>query len=424
MDRGYATVPLKNDGGSHHRRWDGSCSNGPPGVRYAYGLLAPVFRMSRSPKVVALVKSAKTWAAVLAVGVLLAAASCTYRDSTEDPTQAATTANPSYKVLRIGTQDDANVPTRGQIEEFARQVEDLSGGGLVIEPVYRAGGDAEGGWDQRIAKRVISGDLEMAVVPARTWDTEGVLAFRALSAPFLVTSSAVIREVVKPDYARGMLAGLKDSGVSGLVLFPDGPRVLFSFTVPILTLADIKGMVIRAPLSATNYAVLESLGAVPRDLADQEFGEEVESGTVGGAESSMAYASNLPRALNRTGHAIATGNLVLHSKISTLVINDKAKAALTEEEQQVLQEAADATRDWASSLLSPLSSEARKYCENGGKVVLATDQQIAAFRDAAAQVYRVLEQDADTRNLIARFRDLAARTPGDPAVQPCDFDTY
>jgi TRAP-type C4-dicarboxylate transport system substrate-binding protein len=159
-------------------------------------------------------------------------------------------------------------------------------------------------------------------------------------------------------------------------------------------------------------------------LGDQEFGEGVENGTVGGAESSMAYASNLPGALNKTGHAIATGNLVLHSKISTLVINDKARGALTAEEQQVLQDAAEFTRDWASSLLSPLSAEARKYCEGGGKVVLATDRELAAFRDAAAPVYGVLEQDTDTRNLIGRLRELAARTPAEPAVQPCDFDSY
>lgn len=380
--------------------------------------------MSHSPEVVVIVKPAKTWAAILAFGVLLAAVGCTYRDSTEDPTQAVITAKPSPKVLHVGTQDDANVPTRSQIEEFAQQVHDLSNGGLVVEPVYRAGGDGQGGWDQRVAQRVISGDLEMAVIPARAWDTEGVLAFQALSAPFLVTSGAMIREVVKPDFANGMLAGLKGSGVTGLALFPDGPRVLFSFSEPILTLADIKGMVIRAPLSATTYAVLESLGAIPRDLADQEFGEEVESGTVGAAESSMAYASNLPGAQNRTGHAVATGNLVLHSKISTLVINNKAKAALTEEENQVIQEAADATRDWAASLLSPLSREARKYCENGGRVVLATEQEITAFHDAAAPVFRALEQDAYTRSLLERLRDLAARTPAEPAVEPCDFDTY
>jgi TRAP-type C4-dicarboxylate transport system substrate-binding protein len=264
----------------------------------------------------------------------------------------------------------------------------------------------------------------MAVIPARTWDTEGVLSFRALSAPFLVTSSAVIKEVVKPEYAQGMLAGLKDVGLTGLAMFPDGPRVLFSFTTPILTPEDIKGKVIRAPLSDTNFAVLAALGAVPEDLAEQEFGGGVDAGTVGGAESSLANASNLPTATNKTGHAIATGNLVVHSKISTLVINDKALAALNAGEQQILQDAADYTREWASSLLSPLSMEARKYCEDGGAVVITTEEQVVAFREAAAPVYSTLEQDTGTRNLIAKIRDLAARTPADPAVEPCDYETY
>jgi TRAP-type C4-dicarboxylate transport system substrate-binding protein len=371
-----------------------------------------------------MLKPATPWAASLALGMLLTLGACTYEDSTEGPTQAATTAVANAKVLRIGTQDDGNVPTRGQIEEFARQVEERSGGSLVIEPVFRAGGDQVRGWDQLVAQRVMTGDLDMAVIPARTWDTEGVLSFRALSAPFLVTSSAVIKEAVKPEYAQGMLAGLKDVGVTGLAMFPDGPRVLFSFTTPILSPDDIRGMAIRAPLSTTNYAVLESLGALPQDLAEQEFGEGVEGGKVGGAESSLGYASNLPGALNKTGHAIATGNLVVHSKINTIVINDKARAALNADQQQILQDAADYTREWASALLAPVSAEARKYCQDGGKVVIATEEQLAGFRNAAAPVYNTLEQDAGTRNLIAKLRELAATTPADPAVEPCDFDTY
>lgn len=371
-----------------------------------------------------MLKPAIPRAAFLAFAMVLPLAACTYEDNSDGPTQVATTAPADVKVLRIGTQDDGNVPTRGQIEEFARQVRERSGGYLVIEPVFRAGGGEVRAWDQLVAHRVMSGDLEMAVIPARTWDTEGVLSFRALSAPFLVTSSAVIKEVVKPEFAQGMLAGLKDVGLTGLAMFPDGPRVLFSFTTPILTPEDIKGKVIRAPLSDTNFAVLAALGAVPEDLAEQEFGGGVDAGTVAGAESSLAYASNLPIALNKTGHAIATGNLVVHSKINTMVINNQARAALSAEEQQILQDAADDTREWASSLASPLSMEARRYCQDGGKLVLATEEQLAAFHDAAAPLYNTLEQDAGTRNLIAKLRELAARTPPDPAVEPCDYDTY
>lgn len=366
----------------------------------------------------------KLWAAFLAFGMLLSVAGCTYEGTAEDPAQALTTAPGKPTVLRIGTQDDGQVPTRYQIEEFARQVEERSGGRLVIEPEFRAGGDEVRAWDQLVARRVITGDLEMAVIPARAWDTEGVMSFRALSAPFLLTSNEVIREVVKPQLADGMLAGLKSLGLSGLALFPEGRRVFFSFNSPILAPADVRGMVIRAPLSATTYASLRALGAVPADLAEDEFGNEVGAGTTGGAESSLAYATNLPSALTKTGRSIATGNLVLYSKINTLVINAKAMAALSDEDKQVLHDAAAYTRDWASALLSALPVEARKYCEENGKVVTVSAEQLDAFRQATSPVYAELEQDPETKALIAKLRDLAAKAPAEAAVEPCDYDTY
>ena len=371
-----------------------------------------------------MMRPARLRGASLVFLLLVPAAACTYEEGTEEPTRAVAAGSGARTVLRIGTQDDAQVPTRGQIEEFAHQVAERSGGRLAIEPVFRAGGDQIRAWDQAVARKAISGELEMAVIPARAWDTEGVGSFRALSAPFLVTSGALIKEAVKPDLADGMLAGLTDVGLTGLALFPEGPRPLFSFGSPILTSADVKGMVIRAPKSATNYMVLEALGAVPADLADQEFGNEVEAGTVGGAESSLAYAHNLPTTHTKTGRAIATGNLVPYSKINTLVINTKVMDRLDDNQRRILREAAAFTRDWSTSLLSPLAAEARRYCESGGEVVVATDEQLGAFRAATAPVLAELEKDPGTRDVIARLRGLAADAPAEAAVEPCDFDTY
>lgn len=370
-----------------------------------------------------MVQQTKLLASFLMLGMLASVTGCTYDETTEDPTQAVTTLAPPT-VLSLGTQDDAQVPTRNQVEQFARQVKERSGGRLVINPVWRAAGDAVREWDQVVARKAIAGELDMAVVPARTWDTEGVVSFRALSAPFLLTSDAVIKEVVKPEIANGVLAGLTDVGLSGLALLPEGPRLLFSFATPILTPSDVKGMVIRAPRSATTYAALEALGAVPEDLPDIEFGEKVEAGLVGAAESSFAYAPNLPTALTKTGRAIATGNLVLSSKINMLVINAKAMAALSDKDRQVLQESAADTRDWATALRSAHSLEARKYCQEGGKVVATTAQQLDAFREATAPVYAELEKDPGTKALIARLRELASAAEAEAPVEPCDYDTY
>jgi TRAP-type C4-dicarboxylate transport system substrate-binding protein len=358
------------------------------------------------------------------VAVLLTVAACTFEDPPEQPTQAATTASAAARVLRLGTQENGNVPTRVQLEEFARQVGERSGGRLVIQPVFGAGGDGVRGWDQAVARKAISGELEMAIIPSRAWDTEGILSFRALSAPFLVSSDAVIKKAVEPALADGMLAGLTGTGVTGLALFPEGQRMLFSFKDPILTPADVSGKLIRAPRSETTYAAIKALGGLPDDLPDNEFGEKVEAGLVAGAESSLPYASTLPTAFTPSGYAIATGNLVLSSKFNTLVINSKIMDGLEEQDRQVLRDAAGASRNWAVALVPSLALVAKKYCQDGGKVVLATEAQASAFRDATAAVYTELEKDAGTKALIATLRQLAANAPPDAPVVACDVDTY
>jgi TRAP-type C4-dicarboxylate transport system substrate-binding protein len=370
------------------------------------------------------VKFAKVPQASFLVAVLVTVAACTFEDPPEQPTQAATTASAAARVLRLGTQENGNVPTRVQLEEFARQVGERSGGRLVIQPVFEAGGDGVRGWDQAVARKAISGELEMAIIPSRAWDTEGILSFRALSAPFLVSSDAVIKKAVEPALADGMLAGLTGTGVTGLALFPEGQRMLFSFKDPILTPADVSGKLIRAPRSETTYAAIKALGGLPDDLPDNEFGEKVEAGLVAGAESSLPYASTLPTAFTPSGYAIATGNLVLSSKFNTLVINSKIMDGLEEQDRQVLRDAAGASRNWAVALVPSLALVAKKYCQDGGKVVLATQAQASGFRDATAAVYTELEKDAGTKALIATLRQLAANAPPDAPVVACDVDTY
>ncbi|WP_458112098.1 TRAP transporter substrate-binding protein DctP [Arthrobacter sp. R1-13] len=339
---------------------------------------------------------AKRWAGLLALGI------------EEDPT-----------VLRLGTSDAGQGPASEQIEEFARQVETRSGGKLLIEPVWRAGGQELWDRDQAVARSVVSGELAMALVPSRTWDSEGVLSLRALSAPFLVMSSGVLKEAVKPELADGMLAGLDEVGLRGLALIPEGHQVLFSFRTPILTPSDAEGMVIRATRSTTAYKALAALGAVPEEVQELQFADQDDPGQVGAAESSFAYAAQLRSARSTTALPIATGNVVLSSRANTLVINMKAQDELSEEHRQLLSMAAAAARNRASDLLPALSEEARTYCQNGGTVVTASDEQVDAFRRAVAPVYAELEQDPQTRDLIARLRDLAIRSPAEPAVEPC-----
>jgi TRAP-type C4-dicarboxylate transport system substrate-binding protein len=116
---------------------------------------------------------------------------------------SSTTASPppaaeQTKTLRIATDDEPGRPAAAQIEEFARNVKEHSGGKVLIEPVWKAVGEDKDDPDQALARAVVTGDFEMGLVPARAWDTEEVSSFAALHAPFLVTSNALMAKVSDP----------------------------------------------------------------------------------------------------------------------------------------------------------------------------------------------------------------------------------
>jgi TRAP-type C4-dicarboxylate transport system substrate-binding protein len=320
--------------------------------------------------------------------------------------------------LRIGTDDDPGRPGGAQIQEFARQVQQRSKGQVRIEPVWHAAGE-EGkteDWDQVVARKVVHGELDLGMIPARAWDTEGVMSLRALHAPFLVTSDQLVGRIVKGELAPEMLAGLEKIGVTGLALLPEGLRHVFAFGDPPLSPADYEGMVIRAPTSKTTYAAFETLGAKPDDFAGpgDRFAEGVKNGRVGGSESSFALAGTLP------APTAAVGNITFFPKVNSLVINTKVFEDLTEDQRAILHDAAQRAVDWAIRTTRSDGEVAKEYCTNGGRITLASGPEVARFQQAVEPVYQQLEQDAPTKALIARIRSLSGTVePAQTAVKPC-----
>ena len=307
--------------------------------------------------------------------------------------------------LRIGTDDYRMRPASDQIEEFAGRVEDLSGGSIVIEPVWHAAGDGPD-WDQRVARMVVSGELDMGNIPARAWDTEGVTSLRALNAPFLITTDELVAQVIDGDLAPRLMSGLEDIGIRGLTLLPEGLRHPFAFDQPLMGPHDYAGRAIRTPTSETTTAVFAALGATATD-DDPDFA------TQAGWESEYI--------LQPTG--LATGNVVFYPKVNSIVINAGVFADLSDKERAVLKQAADETRAWAIEALPSDDEAAAAFCAEGQSVVLATNTDLADLQRATSAVYDMLETDPLTKELDAGIRKLK-ETGGAPAatVTPCGAD--
>jgi TRAP-type C4-dicarboxylate transport system substrate-binding protein len=344
-------------------------------------------------------------AATAGIAVLISIAACAPK--------APDTATDGTTVLTVATATSANRPGAAQIEEFARQVQELSHGSIRIATQLQAAGDDTDAWNQAVAELVESGGVDMALIPTRTWEGEGVISFNALSAPFLVNNNDVLKQVVAPDFAAPMLAGLKPLGLSGLALFPEGPRYLFSFGDRIEDSGDLDGKIVRAPSSETTDEVLQAFGAVPKPLPGSLFTQALAANTVGATETSFSRASGLGKPTT------AAGNLVLYSKANTLVINQGLLNGLTANERRTLAQAADATRAWATKTMPATAAEAAAYCQHGGSIFTAPAQGIAAFKAAAAPTITRLEKDPATKALIAKIRSLTAVTQAPAPLTPC-----
>jgi TRAP-type C4-dicarboxylate transport system substrate-binding protein len=305
--------------------------------------------------------------------------------------------------LRLGTPDFRDTPGGAQIEDFARRVEELSEGRVRIEPVWNAQGDG-GDWDQRVARLVIGGELDMGLIPSRAWDTEGVTSLRALNAPFLITSDELLAEVVSDAIAGEMLEGLEQAGVVGLALFPEGLRHPFGFETPLLGPDDYNGRTIRAATSGSTSALFAALGA---DVSDDPPTPVAHAGV----ESSFHRDEPI---------GPATVNVTFYPKANALVINDEALADLDEDQREILERAAEQTRDWAIETTPRDAVAAKAYCTNGGVVVLASAADVAALERAAASVYVDLESDPQTKRFISRIRALESDSPAVEAATACD----
>ena len=174
--------------------------------------------------------------------------------STPTSTRAETPALDSEAsrptVLRLGTGDAKTAPAADHIRWFAKRVDDLTDGRVRIKPVWLAAGDVEH-FETSMAQKTIDGDLDLALVATRAWDTVGVKTLTPLNAPFLVTSDELVAQVVSEPIRDDLLTGLPEVGVVGIDLWPEGLRHPFGFAEPLNGPSDYEGALIRAPYSRT-----------------------------------------------------------------------------------------------------------------------------------------------------------------------------
>ncbi|HEX6700810.1 MAG TPA: TRAP transporter substrate-binding protein DctP [Gaiellaceae bacterium] len=348
-------------------------------------------------------------ALVVGVGGLSAGCSARHRQSVADK---AGGSGGGPVVLRLGVSDGPELAESRLARYFAAQVAKLSQGRLKIRVTFLAAGSSTPDVEARTIELVRAGRYDLGWVAARAWDELGVTSFQALQAPFLITNYPLLDRVLTSPLATEMLAGLKDEDVVGLALIPGLLRHPISVKRPFVSRADFAGAHIRDLPSRATDGLLQALGAVPVHVSNDDFGSELAQARIDGTELSI---------INAPIGGILTANVAFFPKVLTLFTGKRAFAGLSDDQQDILREAAKRTLKHNASfpVRTALAFEgllARQYCRLPGRIVLASKDERAELVRAAQPVYRLLERHPQTKAEIVQIRAMKAALRSPPPI--------
>jgi TRAP-type transport system periplasmic protein len=297
--------------------------------------------------------------------------------------------------LRLAVADEEGRPSDPYVREFIEQAKTLSQGNITIEPIWDAGANTTGGFEKGTIELVTGGKADLGLAASRAWDTENVTSFQALQTPFLIDNDALAIAVAQSDVARRMLEDISSAGVVGLTLWPEDLRHPFS-TIPdkpILSPDDFKGSTVRVTPSKVSQMLIQTFGGNP--IPDGDY---------------QAAESGLRQGFTLTGTPTATGNVNFFAKYQVLFANGTAFEELNDAQRNIIREAAVAAQKKAIAEHLSEADAAKAWCADGGTIVLASDEQIAAFEKAAQPIVDLIAQNTINNEMIASIRELKSKT--------------
>jgi TRAP-type C4-dicarboxylate transport system substrate-binding protein len=262
----------------------------------------------------------------------------------------------------------------------------------------------------------------MAYIPSRAWERDAgrVLAFRALQAPFLITSYPVLRAVVTGPVGRELLASLSANGLVGLGLVPDELRRILARR-PLLSASDYRGARIRVVTSPTSVRMFHALGAIPlTGLTSGQVGPALAADRLDAIETSTQSIGN--NGYVRQARYL-TSNLALFAKTQTIVIAKHVFDRLSAADRTALREAAAETVAHADPAAEE-RTELPSLCAAGLRLTQATAADLASLQHETEPVYAALEQDPATKQAIVAIEHLNQQVPvSDSSLPTCHGHT-
>lgn len=315
-----------------------------------------------------------------AIGVLLTAsllAGCGAATEAPKATTAAPSASSESKAdnasssaepeitLTLSHQMAESHSINTTANHFADLVKEKSGGTMAVD-VYAS---ATLGTETENLQALTNGTLDMAIIAAEFYanyvDEAGILCL-----PYMYDSYDDCYEKLNSeagDRIKEMI--LEKTNVRPLDYYVLAFRQIFTVDREIKNVDDMAGLIIRIPDSTTYKTTFSQLGAAPTAIAWGETYTALDTGVVSAVENipeSIMSASmqEVCKYVNVTNHLIAP---------TTISISNQVYESLTEEQQNILIEAAAEACEFGKNMTAENSDANFASLEGAGLTVIETD---------------------------------------------------
>ena len=239
------------------------------------------------------------------------------------------------------------------------------------------------GDDKQMMSALQSGSLDMTY-PSTSPATTLVPELRVFDLPFLFPTAEDADEVLDGPVGTELLKKFDGSGIKALAWAENGYRQLTNSQKPVATPEDVKGLRVRVMENPIQVDIWKTLGANPTSMAFGEVFSALEQGVVDGQENPWATIFS-----SKFNEVQDYGSDTRHVYTPFIIMmSQKTFDALSPEDQQIVQEASEAARDYDRVLSREYSDYAKEELEEGGmEITDLTTEQLAAFQEATKPVY-------------------------------------
>lgn len=290
--------------------------------------------------------------------------------------------NLSMAVNGTDTQMDSLVANH-----FAELVMERSGGNVVID-VFPNDTLAGGNSTKGVEYIAVGGSDLGAYATSVLANLEPKISVATL--PWSFSSYQEARQVIDSTGGEYYAELLEDKGITYLGSFHNGFRQLTNSKHPVRKPEDLKNLKIRVPGSAVYMNVFRALGASPTSMSWSEVFTAIQQGTIDGQENGCSITKSAK--MDEIQDYMTIWNYSYENNL--FVANTKIWESLDENTRELLSECAVEACSWGRDKLEEdEESLIQEFKDSGMQVEVLTEEELALFKEAVADVTAELKED-------------------------------